>query len=142
MTLTEKLALIRHPRLKGLGSCLSNEAIEWSKNHTDFKAAWEACEHGTWMWWLVEALELPQVSNPESIRWANQGMVNSRSEAEDPNLTWARVIRALIPAEKMAAAFEGYVPPAPPTITPPGCCPTCGQSLPVRLPAREPGTRG
>ena len=38
-------------RLKRLAAC--NEAVEWSKQFTDAQAAWDACERGDWMLWII-----------------------------------------------------------------------------------------
>jgi len=38
-------------KLKEMGACSSG--IEWSKNYEDSQQAWEACERGDWLLWLI-----------------------------------------------------------------------------------------
>ena len=39
-------------KLNELGAC--REAVEWSGNYAASQEAWEACENGAWMLWLVK----------------------------------------------------------------------------------------
>jgi hypothetical protein len=50
-------------KLKELGAC--NEAIEWAKDYDTLQEAWDNCQRGHWMIWLVTKMEW---SNEKDLR--------------------------------------------------------------------------
>jgi hypothetical protein len=42
-------------KLVALGAC--KEAVEWAKTQPDFATAWDTCQRGDWMIWLLESLD-------------------------------------------------------------------------------------
>ena len=80
--------------LKKLGAC--KEAREWAASYSTLQEAWDACENGSWMLWLV------------AKRAGGEAWSNERKPVLAAALDCAETVKHLWP-EKSAARIAGAV---------------------------------
>lgn len=93
--------------IKELGAC--GKALEWLKaQDTDVQTAWETCERGDWMLWLIGKIAAGEPESEQRKRLVLASCACARlAIPEDKNKLEPSSLTAIVTAEKWARGENG-----------------------------------
>ena len=85
-----------------------SEGLDWAKRQSSLYVAWETCQRGDWMWWLLKQL---RVKKEISVSFANFCALRAKNHAATATATYAATCAAADAAAFAAiadAASDAY----------------------------------
>jgi hypothetical protein len=97
-------------RLQVMGACWP--ALSWLKNYSDLREAWEGCQEGCWLYWLLTRLIIPRETRDTAFRAAWDAVNRFRSDprnrpgCDEEHAFKADAIRSVISFDVVWEAYE------------------------------------
>jgi hypothetical protein len=97
-------------RLQVMGAC--GPALHWLKSYSDLRSAWETCENGHWMYWLLTRLFVDRPTRELAFSTSWDAMYRYRSDPRNvpgdvaEYAVRAEAIRLIVSFETVWEAYE------------------------------------
>jgi len=97
-------------RLQVLGAC--GPALHWLRSQSDLRLAWESCQNGHWMYWLLTRLFVDRPTRELAFSTSWDAMYRYRSDprnvpgADAEYALRADAIRSIVSFETLWEAYE------------------------------------